>query len=179
VRIPRIVIVIALVGVCALAQTATADAKTKPPLPCKIKGAKTYPGDSASKSELAKWMAEGSLKTGLPVELAVMGALVESDLTNVVYGDSDAVGFFQMRVSIWNTGPYAGFPDHPDLQLQWFIDQALVIERIRIAEGITLDELLNDDSGYGEWVADVLQPAEQYRGRYQLRLADARALICA
>ena len=42
-------------------------------------------------------MAEGALKAGLPVELPVMGALVESDLTNLAYGDSDAVGFFQMR----------------------------------------------------------------------------------
>jgi hypothetical protein len=179
VRVRRVVIVVALASVCVLAQTATADPKTKPPLPCKFKGAKIYPGDSAPKSELAKWLAEGALKAGLPVELPVMGALVESNLTNVVYGDSDAAGFFQTRVSIWNTGPYAGFPDHPNLQLQWFVDQALVIERIRLAEGIPLDELLNDDSRYGEWVADVLQPAEQYRDRYQLRLADARALICA
>ena len=178
-RTLRVVIVVVLTGVCALAQTANVEAKTKPTLPCKFKGAKTYPGDSASRSEIAKWMAEGALKAGLPVELPVMGALVESDLTNLAYGDSDAVGFFQMRVSIWNSGPYAGFPDHPDLQLQWFVDQALAVERIRLAEGIPLDVLLTDESRYGDWVADVLRPAEEFRGRYQLRLADARSLICS
>jgi hypothetical protein len=30
---------------------------------------------------------------------------------------------------------------------------------------------------WGNWIADVLVPAEQYRGRYQLRLGEARALI--
>ena len=30
---------------------------------------------------------------------------------------------------------------------------------------------------WGNWIAEVLIPAEQYRGRYQLRLAEARALI--
>jgi hypothetical protein len=179
VRTLRVVKVATVVCICGLAQTASVEAKTKPPLPCKVKGAKTYPGDSASKSQIAKWMAEGALKAGLPVELPVMGALVESNLTNLAYGDSDAVGFFQMRTSIWDSGPYAGFPDHPDLQLQWFIDQALAIERIRLAEGIPLDVLLTDDSRYGDWVADVLRPAEEFRGRYQLRLADARALICS
>jgi len=65
------------------------------------------------------------------------------------------------------------------LQLQWFVDQALAVERIRLAEGIPLDVLLTDESRYGDWVADVLRPAEEFRGRYQLRLADARSLICS
>jgi hypothetical protein len=30
---------------------------------------------------------------------------------------------------------------------------------------------------FGDWIADIERPATQYRGRYQLRLADARALI--
>jgi hypothetical protein len=29
-------------------------------------------------------------------------------------------------------------------------------------------------SQWGEWIADVERPAAQYRGRYQLRLSDAR-----
>ena len=36
-----------------------------------------------------------------------------------------------------------------------------------------------DPNTWGDWVADVEQPPEQYRGRYQLRLADAQALIAA
>jgi len=30
---------------------------------------------------------------------------------------------------------------------------------------------------YGEWAADILRPPAQYRGRYQLRLSEARSLI--
>jgi hypothetical protein len=124
-----------------------------------------YPGDGAPKEQLAQWMAGGAVAAGLPGELPVMAALVESDLRNLDYGDGDRMGFFGMRTSIWDIGKYAGFPDHPELQLQWFVDQALAV-------GARPDE-----SAWGEWVADVLRPIEQYRGRYQLRLADARTLI--
>jgi hypothetical protein len=146
---------------------ASGAAKEKAPLPCKVKGSKSYPGDDAGRSEIAKWMAAWAIKAGLPAELPVMGALVESELTNVNSGDADSVGFFQMRVAIWNQGDYAGFPEHPELQLKWFIDQSLFSARV------VFDELT-----YGEWAADVLRPPEQLRGRYQLRLDEARSLIC-
>jgi hypothetical protein len=134
-----------------------------------------YPGDNAPKATIAQWMARGAIAAALPGELPVMGALVESDVTNLGGGDSDAVGYFGMRVGIWNQGPYAGFPDHPELQLRWFVDQATMIRQMRIAAGDVA--FGSDESKWGEWVADVEQPAEQFRGRYQLRLADARALI--
>jgi hypothetical protein len=43
----------------------------------------------------------------------------------------------------------------------------------RLAAGLPIDEAF-----YGEWVADVIRPPEELRFRYQLRLADARALLC-
>jgi hypothetical protein len=33
------------------------------------------------------------------------------------------------------------------------------------------------ETSWGDWIADVLLPAQQYRYRYQLELANARALI--
>ena len=39
-----------------------------------------------------------------------MAALVESGMRNLDHGDADSVGFFQMRVGIWNQGDYAGYP---------------------------------------------------------------------
>jgi hypothetical protein len=36
---------------------------------------------------------------------------------------------------------------------------------------------IDDPSSYGEWIADVERPAAQYRGRYQLGLAEARSLL--
>ena len=34
-----------------------------------------------------------------------------------------------------------------------------------------------DPSHWGDWIADVERPAAQYRGRYQLRLGEARGLL--
>ena len=80
-----------------------------------------------------------------------------------------------MRVGIWNTGPYAGFPENPELQLTWFIDQALQVRARRVAAGDIGFGL--DPNKWGEWVADVQRPAAELRGRYQLRLAEARMLV--
>ena len=129
-----------------------------------------YPGDDAPKAELAGWLAAHAQEAGLPPELPVMAALVESDLANLNFGDADSVGFFQMRVGIWNTGEYAGYPENPELQIKWFIDNALAVKE---QQGLTGD----DPSAYGEWIADVERPAEQYRGRYQLELEQARELL--
>jgi cell wall-associated NlpC family hydrolase len=132
-----------------------------------------YPGDDASKEELAKWLASEAQKAGLPPELPVMAALVESGVKNLNFGDADSVGFFQMRVSIWNQGEYAGYPDNPGLQIKWFIDHALEVKKQRLAAG----ESVTDPNQFGEWIADVERPAEQFRGRYQLRLREARGLV--
>jgi hypothetical protein len=134
-----------------------------------------YPGDNASKAAIARWMAHGARARGLPGELPVMASLVESGLHNINGGDRDSVGYFQMRVGIWNQGAYAGFPDHPQLQLKWFGDQAIAVRARRIGEGDV--DYGRDPSRWGEWDADVILPPEQYRGRYQLRLGEARQLI--
>jgi hypothetical protein len=134
-----------------------------------------YPGDDAAQVDTAGWMAGRAREGGVPPELPVMAALVESGLTNLNYGDADAVGFFQMRVSVWNGGPYAGFPDNPELQIEWFIDQASAVRAARIAAGDSA--FGSDPQQWGEWVADVQRPPEPFRGRYQQRLDDARRLI--
>ena len=137
--------------------------------------ANAYPGDNASQAELAKWLAKQADAAGLPPELPVMASLVESGVKNLNFGDADSVGFFQMRVGIWNQGEYAGYPDKPELQAKWFIDHALAVKRQAIARG---DADFGKDPGtFGEWIADVERPAEQFRGRYQLRLGEARKLL--
>jgi hypothetical protein len=117
-------------------------------------------------------MGAGAAARGLPPELPVMAALVESGLRNLPYGDADSVGFFQMRTRYWNQGEYAGYPDRPDLQLEWFVDHAELERTGRIAKGLGTTEL-----EFGEWIADVERPAAQYRYRYQLRLIEARELL--
>ena len=103
-----------------------------------------------------------------------MASLVESGVANLYGGDRDSVGFFQMRVGIWNQGDYAGYPEKPELQAKWFIDQALAVKAKRIAEGNTSFE--TDPNQWGEWIADIERPAEEFRGRYQQRLDEARGL---
>ena len=104
-----------------------------------------------------------------------MASLTDAGLRNLKSGDRDSVGFFQMRTSIWNQGPYAGFPDDPELQIKWFLDQAEAVRAAHVAAGDTT--FGQDPFTWGEWVADVQRPAEQFRGRYQLRLSDVRALL--
>jgi hypothetical protein len=87
------------------------------------------------------------------------------------------VGFFQMRVGIWNQGEYAGFPEKPELQAKWFIDNAIAVKKAAIARGDA--NFGKDPSDWGEWIADIERPAEQYRGRYQLRLKEAQGLLKA
>ena len=76
-----------------------------------LAGAPTdYPGDDAPQEQIAAWMAAEAKKRGLPPQLPVMAALVESSLKNLNFGDADSVGFFQMRVGIWNQGDVRGLP---------------------------------------------------------------------
>jgi cobalamin biosynthesis protein CobT len=63
-----------------------------------------YPGDDAPRERIAAWMAGEAERRGLPPELPVMAALVESGMHNLPGGDADSVGFFQMRTSIWDQG---------------------------------------------------------------------------
>lgn len=143
--------------------------------PTAVSGSLDYPGDSASKQQLAAWLAAHAQKAGLPPELPVMAALVESGVANLKGGHADSVGFFQMRVGIWNKGEYAGYPERPELQAKWFIDHALAVKKARIAAGDA--NFGTDPSAWGNWIADVERPAAQYRGRYQLRLEEARGLL--
>jgi hypothetical protein len=130
---------------------------------------------SASRVAIAHWMASAARDAGLPGELPVMAALVESGLSNIPYGDADSVGYFQMRLSIWDHGEYAGYLARPDLQLRWFVDHAVALRDARRAAG---DPTFGEDpASWGEWIADVEQPYAAYRGRYALQLDAARALL--
>ena len=132
-----------------------------------------YPGDSAPREQIAAWMAGQAEKRGLPAQLPLMASLVESNMTNIQGGDADSVGFFQMRVGIWNQGAYAGYPKNPELQVKWFLDQAEAVKRQRLVAG----KSITDPNQFGEWIADVERPAAQYRGRYQLKLGEADGLL--
>jgi hypothetical protein len=131
-----------------------------------------YPGDSASRERLARWMARGAADRGLPRELPVMAAIAESGVRNL--SGQDYHGFFGMHESL-SAGVYRGFPTRPTLQLRWFLDSAGAVRQRRIAEG--LPDPAADAGDYGLWVADVERPAPQNRSGYQPHLAEARRLV--
>ena len=132
-----------------------------------------YPGDDAPREQIAAWMAGQAQKRGLPPQLPLMASLVESGMKNLNFGDADSVGFFQMRVGIWNQGAYAGYPEKPELQVKWFLDQAEAVKRQRLVSG----KSITDPNQFGDWIADVERPAAQYRGRYQTKLDEANGLL--
>jgi hypothetical protein len=155
---------------------ASADQAQGTPSPVDLTGPHgDYPGDDAPQGEIAKWMAAKAKAAGLPPELPVMASLVESGLKNLDHGDASSVGYFQMLTTIWDKPgtKYAGYLKDPDKQLQWFIDHALEVKKQRLAQGLPVD----DPKQFGEWIADVERPAAQYRGRYQLRLDEARQIL--
>ena len=131
-----------------------------------------YPGDSAEKPRIARWMARGAADRGLPHELPVMAGLTESGLQNL--RGSSFAGFFGMSRAL-NTGEYRGFPRNPELQMRWFTDTAMLVRQRRVAEG--RPDPADDPGSYGSWIADVERPARQYRSRYQTHLTEATDLI--
>jgi hypothetical protein len=131
-----------------------------------------YPGDTAEKPRIARWMARAAADRGLPRELPVMAALTESGLQNL-RGRSFS-GYFGMSRSL-NTGEYRGFPRNPDLQVKWFLDTGMLVRQRRVAEG--RPDPAKDPAAYGTWIADVERPASQYRSRYQTHLEEAQELI--
>ena len=124
---------------------------------------------------VAHWLASGAREAGLPGELPVMAALVESGLRNLPYGHADSVGLFQMRLGIWDRGAYEGYLARPELQLRWFVEHALAVREARRAAGDT--DYGEDPGSWGEWIADIERPFAAYRGRYAQRLDEARALL--
>ena len=77
-----------------------------------------------------------------------------------------------MRVSIWNQGEYAGYSERPELQLKWFLDNA---EAVKEQGGAARQQTTRAAMASGSPTSR--RPAVQFRGRYQLRLAEARGLL--
>jgi hypothetical protein len=131
-----------------------------------------YPGDDAARERIARWMARGAADRGLPHELPVMAAIAESGIRNI--RGTSYHGFFGMHESL-STGAYRGFPRNPELQLDWFLDTAMLVRQRLLARGHP--DPSASLSSYGEWIADVERPAPENRSAYQPHLAEARRLV--
>lgn len=141
-----------------------------------------YPGNGASKKELACWLAYQAKKAGAPGVLPVMCALVESTLSNHPGGDRDSTGFFQIRVSIHPVPPGFGgasghlrgegwWNDHPEAQAAWWINACRAARR-----GTPSRNPNQDDAGrLGNWCQDIERSA--YPDKYRHQYDDAKRLL--
>jgi hypothetical protein len=131
-----------------------------------------YPGDDAAKERIARWMARAAADRGLPHELPVMAAIAESGIRNI--RGTSYHGFFGMHESL-STGAYRGFPENPELQLDWFLDTAMLVRQRLLVRGHP--DPAASSSTYGEWIAGVERPAPENRSAYQPHLSEARRLV--
>jgi hypothetical protein len=134
----------------------------------------TYPGDKAGRQPIARWMARGAALRDVPQALPVMAGLAESGLRNLHKRGNPFAGFFSMHKSL-DKDPYRGFARNPELQLNWFLDTAVIVRQREIAEGDA--DYGSGTDGYGLWIADVERPAPQNRKGYQPYLDDAGDLL--
>ena len=149
-------------------------AQPLPPLP--VDPTNPYPGDGAGKQALAQWLAREAQKAGLPPELPVM-ALARRDAASRTSTSGTATPSASSRCApaSGTRCDYAGYPERPELQMKWFIDQALRREgEAHRRRQHRVPELPPPTQSGAEWIADIEPaPAEQYRGRYQIpKLAD-------
>lgn len=145
---------------------------------------KVQPRESAR--SIARWMGSTAQAAGLPPELPVMAALTESALRNLVDGDRDSVGYFQIRVGIHG----ASSVETPEAQLRWFMDAATRTPNSKRGrkEGWTVDSLrqqiqsartLNNSTLLAYWLGAWCQDVERsaYPDRYEKNLAQAQKLL--
>lgn len=141
-----------------------------------------YPGNGASKKELACWLAYQAKRAGAPGVLPVMCALVESTLSNYPGGDRDSTGFFQIRVSIHPVpsgfGGASGqikseswWNAHPEAQAAWWVNACRAAKR-----GSPTRNPNQDDAGrLGNWCQDIERSA--YPDKYRHKYDDAKRLL--
>ena len=65
---------------------------TAPPTACIL--LTSYPGDNASRVDIASWTANRARDAGPPPELPIMAALVSSGLKNLQSGNAGSVDYF-------------------------------------------------------------------------------------
>jgi hypothetical protein len=158
---------------CAPSAFAQGGGGTSPPGPGDPCPA-VYPGNHAKPEAIALWMARAAALRDVPEQLPVMAALAESGLRNLNARGNPFAGFFSMHRSL-NKDPYRGFPKHPELQVRWFLDTAVIVRQREIAEGD--EDYAGDPTAFGIWIADVERPARENRDGYQPYLDDAGKLL--
>lgn len=145
---------------------------------------KTQP--RAAARAIARWMGSTAESQGFPAELPVMAALTESAIRNLVDGDRDSAGYFQIRVGIHG----ASAVETPEAQLRWFLNAAQNTPNSKRGrkEGWTVDGLkqqiqtartLNNQALLAYWLGAWCQDIERsaYPDRYEKNFSQAQKLL--
>jgi hypothetical protein len=141
-----------------------------------------FPGNSASRQQMACWLASQAGAMGAPPELPVVCSLVENGLRNGLGGDATSTGLFQIQVGIHKVPPGFGsasgtlkderwWTDHPDAQVKWFAAAA------KGSAGQGRGPKTTGAEAVGEWAADLERPLARYRDRYRQRYDEAHRLV--
>ena len=134
-----------------------------------------YPGDDAGQKALAQWLAKHAEQAGLPPELPVMAALVESGRQEPRLRRRRLRRLLPDAGEHLEPGRVRRLPGQPGPPGEVVHRHRARAQAQQIARGDA--DFGKDPRTWGEWIADVERPAEQYRGRYQLRLEEARRLL--
>ena len=137
------------------------------------RGARRLPRRHAPREQIAAWMAGQAQKRGLPPQLPLMASLVESGHEEPPLRRRRLGRLLPDARRDLEPGRLRRLPREPELQVKWFLDQAEAVKRQRLVAG----KSITDPNQFGDWIADVERPAEQYRGRYQLKLDEANGLL--
>ena len=132
-----------------------------------------YPGDDAPKAEIAKWMAKEAERARHPARAAGDGRARRVQPANLDHGHSTSLGYFQMLEHLWNPGEYKGYPDNPRAAAR------MVPRHGRAGQEGARRRRQADRRPAAVRRVDRRrrEPAAEYRGRYQLRLDEARKLL--
>ena len=114
-------------------------------------------------------MAAAARRAGVPPELPIMTALVESRFRNLNHGDRDSVGMFQQRAA-W--GPFS-VRHNPIKSAEMFFKGGQGGQRGAVDFKNQFKS--RGPSAYGQWAQAVQVSA--FPGRYQQRLGEARRLL--
>lgn len=162
----------------------------------------SYPGDTANKPAIARWMGDCAEAWSLPPELPVMASLTEISYAwdpgnrnirdawgYLVAVDHDSLGLFQQRPRWWGCKregqtncTWEQRQKHimdPPHALSEFLDAALDVkgQRVQDPDGNRHHCMNGDEGAYGMWCQAIQRSFDSYGNNYQSNLDRAKRLL--
>lgn len=127
-------------------------------------------GATGSKLATVRLFAQAAKAAGVPPELPIMTALVETNFQNLTWGDRDSIGYFQQR-NAWGS---RADRLNPASAVHMFLHGGKGGQPGAVAYKRQFGGA-HDAATLGRWAQAVQQSA--FPGRYAQRFSQARALL--